>query len=109
MQSMAGNTSSRPPGAPGPLAPRTATTSSLTRSDSDLSRLRLHRMHRPEADRNPVPGIDHADQRREVDGLGLVEVLAQLVVIGVRRMGLADQGQRLGPGQSRALLVGVER
>src|SRR5689334_22826915 len=71
--------------------------------------LHLHRMQVAEADRDPVPGVDDADQGGEVGGLGLVEVLAELLVDVIRRMGFADQGERLGPSEGGALALGVER
>ena len=36
----------------------------------------LHRMHRAEADREPVPGIDGADQHGQIDRLGFRELRA---------------------------------
>src|SRR5260370_26497768 len=64
---------------------------------------RLRRMHRPEADRDPVPGVDRRDQEGELYQLGLAELRADLVVDGVGDVRLRYQGHRLGPGHRRSL------
>jgi len=66
-------------------------------------------MDGPEADGQPVPGVDRADQHGQVDLLGGGEVPGELLVIPVGSMGLGHQGQGLGPGEGGPLPVVEER
>src|SRR5581483_12033991 len=70
-------------------------------------RLRLHRRHGAERDREAVPGVDGCDQHREVDGLGLGEMRTNLLIDILRRVGVGYQRHRLRPGERRALAIGV--
>src|SRR6266702_1735958 len=66
-------------------------------------------MHRPEADRDPVPGVDRRDEKRELHQLGLAELRTDLVVDGVGDVRLRYQRYSLGPGQHRPLALRIER
>ncbi len=48
--------------------------------------LHFHRMHRAETDRDPVPGVDGADQHGQIDQLAVRELGMHRFVVGVRRM-----------------------
>jgi hypothetical protein len=62
-----------------------------------------------QADRQPVPQIDHADQDGEIGNAFGVELLLQLRIDIVRGAGLGNQRQRFGPGQRGALAWRIER
>lgn len=66
-------------------------------------------MRRPEADLQPVPGIDGPNLQGDLHLLRRGEVRLEEGIVLVRRAGLGNQGERLGPGQSRPLAVAVER
>src|SRR4029079_7234456 len=69
----------------------------------------LDRMDGTEDDRDAVPGVDRADQERQLDLLPGREVPAELLIILVGSMGLGHQRQGLGPGERGPLAVAVER
>jgi len=68
----------------------------------------VRRMLLAEADRQPVPGIDHGDTNGKGEQLILAELGARLFIDIVRRMGLGDAGQGFRPGQRRAFARGVK-
>src|SRR5262245_59466563 len=65
-------------------------------------------MNRTRADRQPVPGIDHADDDREVGQLFFRELSSRCGIDIVRRTRGRDVGERLRPGESRALALRIE-
>jgi len=60
-----------------------------------------------EADRQPVPGVDRADHQGELHLLLIGELGLDRLIVGVRRVGIGDPGQRLGPAERGALSIAV--
>ncbi len=55
------------------------------------------------ADGHSIPQIDHADQDREINDLFVAELRLQRLIGVVRRVRVGNAGDRVGPGQRRAL------
>ena len=66
-------------------------------------------MHGSKADRHAVPGIDRRDRKRQLHELVLGEMLPDLIIHSIGRMGLRDEGNGLGPGERRPLAFRVKR
>src|SRR5690242_16777480 len=78
-------------------------------SDSGRGSCRLvYRKRRAKSYRQPVPGVDRADEKREIGQFLVVERGARLFVNGVGCMVLRNERERFGPGE-RGLLAVVEQ
>src|ERR1700761_656137 len=59
----------------------------------------------PEADRQPVVGIHHADRDREIDQFLFLKDCARGLERFIRHAGLYHAGHRFGPGERGVLAV----
>src|SRR5262245_28315330 len=77
-------------------------------SDSMLGRL-VGPRGVAERDEQTIPAVDRHHGHRQLDQLGLAEVLARLRMNLVRDMAVGDVRDRFAPGERGALAIGVVR
>jgi len=66
-------------------------------------------MNGPEADGEPVPGVDGPDQHGQIDRLGLRKLRANVCIDVIGSVGFGDQRHRFGPCQRGAFTIGIKR